>query len=79
MYPRFARGKGKLLGRAIRTERYRLVEWATQDRKFVEHELYDLNEDADENINIARQASSAVIVRQLSEQLAAGWQGALPE
>jgi len=79
VYPRSARGRGRLLGRAIRTERYRLVEWATQDRTFIEHELYDLEHDPDENINIAGSEGNGTLVKRLSRQLAAGWRGALPD
>jgi iduronate 2-sulfatase len=63
----------------MRTERYRLVEWATNDRSFIEYELYDLKRDPDENANIARSPENDAIVKRLSHQLALGWQGALPE
>ncbi len=79
VYPRTARGTGRVLGRAIRTERFRLVEWATPTRDFVEYELYDLENDPDENVNIAVLPANAALVDQLSGQLAAGWKGALPE
>jgi iduronate 2-sulfatase len=45
----------KRLGRAIRTERYRLVEWKTIDApsRTVEFELYDYQTDPDETRNLA--------------------------
>ena len=52
VYPRSGR-----LGRAIRTERYRMVEWKTpgQDISSAEYELYDYQTDALETVNIADQ------------------------
>ncbi len=57
VYPR-----GKLLGRAIRDERYRLVEWKTPgDRpEAAELELYDYNEDPLETRNLASQFPEVV-------------------
>lgn len=50
VYPR-----GKLIGRAIRTERYRLVEWkeAAADQSTAQIELYDYQSDPLETINVA--------------------------
>lgn len=47
--------KGKRLGRSIRTERYRLVEWAPtgQASGKIEYELYDYVEDFGETRNMA--------------------------
>ena len=52
VYPRSGR-----LGRAIRTERYRMVEWKKpgEDGSSAEYELYDYQVDALETINIADQ------------------------
>ncbi|MCA9081430.1 MAG: sulfatase, partial [Planctomycetaceae bacterium] len=52
-------------GRAIRTERYRLVEWKPFDGgpQTIDYELYDYENDPDETRNIA--ASRPEIVRQL--------------
>ena len=44
------------MGRAVRTERYRYVEWRRKDDgRLTGTELYDLADDADENQNIAPQ------------------------
>ena len=52
VYPR-----GNRLGRAIRTERYRMVEWKVPDASIetAEHELYDYETDPLETENIAGQ------------------------
>ncbi|QDU61622.1 Arylsulfatase [Planctomycetes bacterium Pan216] len=80
LYPRNIKGKGRCLGRAIRTDRYRLVEWRMlKDRKLVGRELYDLENDPDENTNLAKRPELAPVVAQLSGELKAGWRDALPE
>lgn len=76
VYPRQMGNKGKGLGRAIRTERYRLVEWKAAKGDFVSYELYDLQEDPGENVNIA--ARSPDLVRRLAAQLQAGPDHAKP-
>lgn len=55
VYPRGVRGK-ELLGRAIRTERYRLVEWkeAGAAAAAAEYELYDYVDDPLETENLAK-------------------------
>ncbi|WP_298653888.1 sulfatase [uncultured Proteiniphilum sp.] len=52
---------GKYIGRAIRTERYRLVEWKNrEDSKDVLYELYDYKNDPLETKNIADKESKVV-------------------
>jgi len=55
VYPRNRRGDGQILGRAVRTERYRLVEWkkpgAASDT--ADLELYDYQADPLETQNLA--------------------------
>jgi iduronate 2-sulfatase len=72
-YPR-----GKLMGRALRTDRYRFVEWAEQDKAPEGRELYDHQTDPDENFNLANQPQNQKLVEKLSNQLHAGWQKAVP-
>ncbi len=74
-YPR----PNNLMGYAMRTDRYRYVEWINRDTKAVAgRELYDHKNDPDENINIAGHADHASIVEDLSAQLKRGWRAALP-
>nr|WP_231734069.1 sulfatase [Calycomorphotria hydatis] len=67
-----------LMGYAIRTDRFRLVEW--RDRRHADAEpifveLYDHETDPQETINIANDHPQ--VVESLSKQLAAGWKSAL--
>ena len=68
---------GKEYGkRSIRTKRYRYTE-----RKIgpsFGKVLYDYHVDPDETVNIANLSENAELVANLSEQLHAGWQAALP-
>jgi iduronate 2-sulfatase len=62
VYPRTVRGKGQVLGRAIRTKQYRLVEWkeigvATADADW---ELYDYESDPLETRNLAAERPEVV-------------------
>jgi iduronate 2-sulfatase len=62
VYPRSPRGIGELLGRAVRTERYRLVEWKkpAADPTTAILELYDYQEDPEETKNLALAKSEVV-------------------
>jgi iduronate 2-sulfatase len=65
-YPR-----GDNMGRAIRTDRHRLVEW--RDRKtgqLAGRELYDLLTDPWETTNLSRQPEHGALIEELSERLA---------
>jgi iduronate 2-sulfatase len=78
-YPRTHEGR-QLMGYAMRTDRYRYVEW--QDRKsreIVAQELYDHETDPAENENIAVRTANHDLLKRLSEQLAAGWEAARPK
>jgi len=70
VYPRSTKELGPILGRAVRTERYRLVEWkkigAAPDTAILE--LYDYEKDPDETRNLA--AEQPQVVAQLRTMLA---------
>jgi uncharacterized sulfatase len=58
--------RGDIIGRSMRTERYRYTEW-DEGREGVE--LYDHQTDPDEFTNLARQSAYAARVKELSELL----------
>ena len=71
-FPRVHEGRN-YMGYAIRTDRYRLVQWV--DRKTAQvtaTELYDHRDDPGENTNIAQQPEAKAVLRNLNERL---WQG----
>lgn len=51
-YHTYPRGR-RYLGRAIRTSRYRMVEWTHWETSTVEYELYDYEKDPLETVNMA--------------------------
>jgi hypothetical protein len=72
------------MGYSMVTKRYHYVEWHYWDNEkkaptgLAARELYDLNTDQDENINIADMPENKEILKKLSLQLKSGWQEALP-
>ncbi|MGE0760334.1 MAG: sulfatase [Pirellulaceae bacterium] len=78
-YPRSHDGQ-PLMGYAMRTDRYRFVEWRhRRTGEPLQHELYDHETDPAENENIAGRADQQALVAQLAEQLKAGWPAARPQ
>jgi len=73
------KGHGEIMGYAIRTDRYRYVEWRVWKTGEVEaRELYDLKEDPLEMTNLVTRSEKEPLVDDLSMLLAAGWKAALP-
>lgn len=70
--------RGGRLGRAIRTESHRYVEWTDRANAVVGRELYDYVADPEETENLAGKPEHAARVRELAAQLAAGWAAAAP-
>jgi len=81
VFSQFQRGfMGRIMGRSIRTDRYRYVEWSQRfGAKLIDQELYDLQTDPDENVNIANRPENKKLVSQLSSQLWKGWGYAMPK
>ena len=85
-YPRHTEGdefelrEWNLMGRSIRTERFRLTRWESmlEPGRTEGLELYDHETDPGENQNIAYEAGSQGLVDELSEKLDLGWTAALP-
>ena len=69
-------GNGEVMGYAMRTERYRFVDWRNRrNGETVATELYDHKDDPGEHTNIASRAENRDLVQQLDSEL---WQ-TLPE
>lgn len=79
-FSQYARGFSyRFMGRSMRTDRYRLIEWRDRiENRIVATELYDHETDPQENINIAGDPQHKELVSVLSSRLAAGWKAALP-
>lgn len=73
-YPRGSRPTGPLMGYAVRTSRYRYVEWRKRGTtEVVARELYDEQTDPAEDQNVADDPANAGTVRDLARILADGW------
>lgn len=59
---------GGYLGVAMRTDRWRFVEWTKADEEPV-HELYDHQNDPEENENVADDPRNAALIKELSAKL----------
>jgi iduronate 2-sulfatase len=70
VYPRGSKD-GPLLGQAVRTDRWRYVEWQKRDGTVAARELYDMQRDPGETVNVADKPESAEVVTQHSELLRA--------
>jgi arylsulfatase A-like enzyme len=76
-YPR-DKGRQKLMGYSMRTERYRFTRWVQRDdpTQVDAVELYDHQSDPQENVNIAADPQNADLVARLTAQWNKGWRGA---
>lgn len=71
-------GKPPIMGRSIRTDRWRYTEWRDPKQNLVGTELYDETNVPQEMTNLAGETAHAKTVKQLAEQLKSGWKGAQP-
>lgn len=73
------KGEPEIMGYAIRTDRYRYVEWRNFKTGEVKAtELYDHQIDPDEVDNIVNGAANTALVGELKQQLSEGWKVARP-
>jgi iduronate 2-sulfatase len=71
VYPRKAKDFGPLLGHAVRSDRWRYVEWRQADESVAARELYDLCDDPDETVNVADEPAWADVVAEHATLLTA--------
>ena len=69
--------RGKIIGKSLRTERWRYTEWH-EKKGAVGMELYDHSTDPREFTNLARDRKYAATVAELKSLLEKGWKGSLP-
>ena len=68
------------MGYAIRTNKYRFVQWQNWRTKgVVARELYNLIDDPHEMKNIVNEKGSKLIVARMNKRLGDGWKAALPK
>ena len=68
-----------IMGYAVRTDRYRYVEWQDwKTKEIVARELYDHDSDAVESKNLAAQPQHSETIEELSRVLQRGWTSAIP-
>jgi arylsulfatase A-like enzyme len=79
VWPKNIPRQGRGMGRAIRTDRYRLVEWRAEGKEPAAYELYDHRTDPREDENLAGRSEHRAIVEALTKQLNAGWKAARPK
>lgn len=71
VYPRRTPQTGPLLGHAVRTDHWRYVEWRKANESVAARELYDLQDDPGETVNLAAKPEQAAVVAEHSKLLAA--------
>ena len=79
-FSQFPREAGnRVMGRSIRTDRYRYVEWTREATgEVLARELYDHATDPQENANVAATSRHASTVVDLARRLREGWRAARP-
>ncbi|MEJ7758276.1 MAG: sulfatase [Gemmatimonadaceae bacterium] len=79
-FSQFPREAGnRVMGRSIRTDRYRYVEWTREATgEVLARELYDHATDPQENANVAAMSRRASTVASLARRLREGWRAARP-
>jgi arylsulfatase A-like enzyme len=78
VYEKNVKNFGLALGRAMRTDQYRFIEWAVKGNEKKVYELYDEKNDPQETANLADDPAKKPLVDELTQELHAGWKGTLP-
>lgn len=71
-------GKDAVMGRTIRTDRWRYTEWVSNEKEIMGVELYDEQADPQENVNVAAVAANEAVVKEMAQRLRDGWRAARP-
>ena len=71
--PRPYQRPNEAMGRSIRTDRYRFVEWTGTEIAKPLYELYDYESDSPEKINLAKHAEYQQVVDELKKSLHSHW------
>jgi iduronate 2-sulfatase len=77
-YPRNIPEVGRSMGYSMRTDRFRLTQWAVPEKQYVKYELYDHKVDPQENNNVANDPDYQRALKQLIAQLKSGWKETVP-
>ena len=73
------RGHGDIMGYALRTSRYRYIQWQDwSTKRLLAVELYDHESDPNETKNVAMGSKYEKVREELAEILDRGWRGVLP-
>lgn len=72
----FVRPDRNKAGMSVRTDRYRYTEWRDAAGAFKGHTLFDLQNDPQENVNIANDPLNGPLVRRMKAVLSNGWKNA---
>ena len=64
-FPRPIGKHGPGMGYAMRTDRYRFVKWIAKKDGFAEYELYDLERDPNETVNLAADPANAKLLEEM--------------
>lgn len=82
--PKVSADGNRYMGYSINTKEYHYIEWYSWDHKMgtkgelKNRELFDSKKDPNETVNIAQEQKMRPVVEDLSQQLASGWQEAVP-
>lgn len=72
-------GKDGIMGRSVRTDRWRYTEWVSRKGQPLGTELYDEQTDPNENTNIATDPAHAAQIKAMAKHLHDGWRAAVPK